>query len=73
MLQREPFRLGGLEIPVFSVNTVIVGSGAAALNCAEHLYRFLQEGGEAHPEELICIAPRNDMGGGSAQNAAVGA
>ncbi len=56
MLQRTTFRLGDMEFPVYSVNTVIVGSGAAALNCAEHLYRFLQEQGEGHPEEQICIA-----------------
>lgn len=54
-MQRTTLRVNDLEFPVFSVNTVIVGSGAAALNCAEHLFRFLQAQGEAHPEELLCI------------------
>jgi succinate dehydrogenase/fumarate reductase flavoprotein subunit len=55
MLQRTLFHLGEVSLPVYSTNTVIIGSGAAALNCAEHLYRFFQERGETRPEELLCI------------------
>ncbi len=28
------------SVPVYSLNTIIVGSGAAGLNCAEHLYDY---------------------------------
>ncbi len=31
---------GGLQLPVYSLNTLIVGSGAAALNAALHLHEF---------------------------------
>jgi len=30
--------VGGMEIPIYSCNTVILGTGAAGLNCADHLY-----------------------------------
>ncbi len=55
MLQQTTLRQGNLTFPVYSVNSVIVGSGAAALNCAEHLYRFFQEAGEPHPEDRLCL------------------
>lgn len=55
MIPRTTIHVGDLEFPAVVANTVIVGSGAAALNCAEHLYRFLLAAGEPHPEETLCI------------------
>jgi len=48
-------------------NTVIVGSGAAALNCAEHLYRGFQEAGVERPERLFAIVTAG-VGSGTSYN-----
>jgi succinate dehydrogenase/fumarate reductase flavoprotein subunit len=41
MLQRTVKTLNdGTQVPVLTVQTLIVGSGAAALNCAEHLFEL---------------------------------
>jgi len=53
---------------VHCLNTVIVGSGAAALNCAEHLYRGFEEAGVAHPERLFAIVTAG-VGTGTSHNA----
>ena len=45
----------GVRIPVHTLNTVIVGAGAAGMNCAVHLYEFMQAGGIQHPEERIAV------------------
>lgn len=39
-MKKENISISGLDIPVYSVNTLIVGSGAASLNAADHLYSF---------------------------------
>lgn len=49
--------IGGIEIPVYSYNTVILGSGAAGLNCADHLYD--------NGQKDIAIATENVYGGTS--------
>lgn len=36
-------------------NTVIVGSGAAGMNCAVHLYEFMRRKGVANPQERIVV------------------
>ena len=45
----------GVEIPIYSLNTVIVGSGAAGMNCAVHLHEFMTAKGVDHPEDRIAI------------------
>ncbi|MBM3334670.1 FAD-binding protein [Candidatus Sumerlaeota bacterium] len=45
----------GTNPTVICLNTVIVGSGAAALNCAEHLYRGFEERGVHRPERLFAV------------------
>jgi len=51
--------IGGHTLPVISTNTVIVGSGAAALNCALHL--------EALGCHDLCIVTEG-IGGGTSNN-----
>lgn len=46
---------GGVEIPVRAFNTVIVGAGAAGMNCAVHLYEFMSACGVEHPERNIAV------------------
>ena len=45
----------GVEVPIYSFGTVIVGSGAAGMNCALHLYEFMAAKGIDHPEDHIGI------------------
>lgn len=45
----------GVRIPIHTFNTVIVGAGAAGMNCAVHLYEFMQSAGVKSPEERIGI------------------
>jgi succinate dehydrogenase/fumarate reductase flavoprotein subunit len=42
-------------INVHYVNTVIVGAGAAGMNCAVHLYEFMSQKGVPNPEEKIAV------------------
>ncbi len=39
-------------------NTVIVGSGAAGMNCAVHLYEFMRQKGLENPAEKIVVVTR---------------
>ena len=39
-MKKEITVISGLDIPVYTLQTLIVGSGAASLNCADHLYSF---------------------------------
>ncbi|MCX8037206.1 MAG: FAD-binding protein, partial [Candidatus Sumerlaeia bacterium] len=68
MGRRKKTGLGETPRPsVYCYNTVIVGSGAAALNCAEHLYRGFQERGVEKPERLIAIVTEG-IGKGTSHN-----
>jgi succinate dehydrogenase/fumarate reductase flavoprotein subunit len=40
MFKNDTIESAGIKLPVYSVNTLIVGSGAASLNCADHLFSF---------------------------------
>lgn len=44
MSQPEYLNLDGVNIPLYRFHTVIIGSGAAGLNAAEHLREFLGSG-----------------------------
>ncbi len=56
-MEKEKVEIMGFKIPVFSLNTVILGSGAAGLNCAVHLYESGQKD--------IAIVTENVYGGTS--------
>lgn len=49
----------GNKIPVYSLNTLIIGTGAASLNCADHLYAFGQK-------DIAIVTER--IGGGTSNN-----
>ena len=68
MVERREIEVDGLKLPVFSLNTVIVGSGAAGLACAVRLSREMAETGVAHPEREIAVVT-HDLGAGTSHNA----
>ena len=43
------------KIAFHHYNTVIVGSGAAGMNCAVHLYEFMKRKGVTNPQERIIV------------------
>jgi len=45
----------GSDAPVYLLNTVIVGAGAAGMNCAVHLHEFMSAKGIECPEDRIAI------------------
>ncbi|MCX8052339.1 MAG: FAD-binding protein [Armatimonadetes bacterium] len=56
MIQRSVLTLStGEDVPVYHLNTLIVGTGAAGMNCAVHLFEFLEQKGIDHPEDRIGI------------------
>ncbi len=68
MIEQRHLKLRtGLELPLYNVNTLVVGSGAAGLNCMEHLFRFMEERGIPNPTEKIALAT-NFLGGGTSNN-----
>jgi len=48
-------KAGKGTINVHHVNTVIVGAGAAGMNCAAHLYEFMSGKGVPDPEKRIAV------------------
>ncbi len=59
MLDHGEQAFGGLKARMLSVQTLIIGSGAAALNCAEHLY-------ELGMTDVLVVT--DELGGGASYN-----
>lgn len=56
----ERFKSDGLQLPLYSVNTLVIGSGAAALKAAVSLVN--------HGQDDVCIVT-DQLGGGTSNNA----
>ncbi|NQU75775.1 MAG: hypothetical protein HQ546_05615, partial [Planctomycetes bacterium] len=68
MIEQKELKFnGGLTIPVFSLNTVVVGSGAAGLNCACRLFREMEETGVRNPRDQVALVTRG-IGLGTSHN-----
>ena len=48
-------QIANQNVTIHSYNTVIVGSGAAGMNCAVHLYEFMQQKQVENPQERIAV------------------
>jgi len=54
-LKREAKTVAGRTVRVHRCNTVILGAGAAGMNCAVHLHDFLSQRGLPEPETRIAV------------------
>ena len=48
-------RINGQEVKFHRYNTVIVGAGAAGMNCAVHLCEYMEQKGVKNPNEKIAV------------------
>ena len=39
-MPRDVLVIQDVKLPLYSCNTLVIGSGAASLNCASHLHSF---------------------------------
>jgi succinate dehydrogenase/fumarate reductase flavoprotein subunit len=51
----EKRQIANQSVTIHSYNTVIVGSGAAGMNCAVHLYEFMSQKGVEDAQERIAV------------------
>ncbi len=58
-MNQTTIRIEGLDFPVYELDTLIIGTGAASLNCADHLF--------AYGEKDIAIVTEK-IGGGTSNN-----
>jgi succinate dehydrogenase/fumarate reductase flavoprotein subunit len=64
-MKAQSLKLAGHSVKVFRYNTVIVGSGAAGMNCAVHLYELMAKKGVERPQDRIAIITRGQKLGAS--------
>ena len=58
-MESRSIRVGSLDIPLYELNTVVVGSGAASLNCADRLHQLGQT-------DIAVVTEK--IGGGTSHN-----
>ncbi|NLF31911.1 MAG: FAD-binding protein [Planctomycetes bacterium] len=66
-MKETTMNIDGRTVPVIEVNTVIVGTGAAGLNCACRLFREMEETGVADPASRLAVVTRG-VGLGTSNN-----
>jgi len=54
----ETRQIGNQQVAFHQFNTVIVGAGAAGMNCAVHLYEFMKRKGIEAPQERMAVVTR---------------
>jgi succinate dehydrogenase/fumarate reductase flavoprotein subunit len=54
----ETRQIAGQQVTFHRYNTVVVGAGAAGMNCAVHLYEFMKRKGIEAPQDRIAIVTR---------------
>src|ERR687894_793394 len=56
----QPFTIGGVEVPVVTANTVVVGTGSAGFCAADRLWEFGQD-------DVVMVTDK--VGAGASRNA----
>jgi succinate dehydrogenase/fumarate reductase flavoprotein subunit len=54
----ETRQIAGQQVVFYRYNTVIVGAGAAGMNCAVHLYEFMKRKHAEAPQDRIAVVTR---------------
>jgi len=54
-MHKTTLDIQGRQIPVTCANTIIVGAGAAGMNCAAQLVRFYRQRGVADPQDKVLV------------------
>ena len=54
----ETRQIAGRQVTFHQYNTVIIGAGAAGMNCAAHLCEFMTRKGIENPQDRIAIVTR---------------
>ncbi len=67
MIEKREIEVAGKTLPLYVTNTVIVGSGAAGLNCGEYVYRYYQEAGDPDPASRVVVVT-SAVGAGTSNN-----
>jgi len=47
--------IAGQKVTTYCFNTVVVGSGAAGMNCAKKLYEYMEQKGVSDPQKRIAV------------------
>ena len=55
--------IAGQNVTIRRFNTVVVGAGAAGMNCAKKLYEYMQQDGVSSPQDGIAIVTREFLWG----------
>ncbi|AQQ70960.1 succinate dehydrogenase flavoprotein subunit [Limihaloglobus sulfuriphilus] len=48
-------KINGQDVKIHRFNTVVVGAGAAGMNCAKKLYEYMDQNGVDNPQERIAV------------------
>lgn len=67
MIEKTELTFGKMQVPVYSLNTIVIGSGAAGLNCACRLFREMEEMGVENPRDQVALLTRG-IGLGTSNN-----
>jgi succinate dehydrogenase/fumarate reductase flavoprotein subunit len=54
-MKKQTLNVDGADVPVTCVNTIIVGAGAAAMNCAVKLIEFWRQRGVTDPQDRLLV------------------
>ncbi len=67
MIPQSRIQVGKVSLPVYSLNTLVVGSGAAGLNCADHLARYMEQSGLPDACDRVAVVT-DRLGAGTSHN-----
>ena len=64
-MQTDELMVAGHKVNVYQHHSLVVGSGAAGMNCAVHLYEFMKQDGVVSAQNKIAVITRGVLLGAS--------